>query len=248
MKTLFLDMGNTRTKWGVRKADHWQAQGYFSAQDSPALEALWTQQFPIDRVVACHVAQPDQVLQLERLCQTWGVPLQWIRAVACAAGVRNGYEQPAQLGPDRWCALVGARALGPGPHLVVCAGTATTIDALSQEGTFLGGIILPGLNLMAQALRQGTARLGAEWIAPHYQPFATNTANAIYSGAVAATVGAIEYQHRQLGLHQTPQAVALVLSGGNASVLAPLLKGPVLSVNHLVLEGMARLLQACPKE
>ncbi len=243
MKTLFLDMGNTRTKWGIRVFGAWQALGHFSAYDRPALEALWTLHAPIDAVAACHVAQPGPAQQLEQLCTEQGVPLQWMRAVAYAAGVRNGYQQPGQLGPDRWCALIGARALGPGPYLVVCAGTATTIDALSQEGDFVGGIILPGLGLMDQALRQGTARLGTEQSAPHYRIFATNTADALYSGALTATLGAIEHQYRQLTLHQSPSPVTLILSGGNAPLLAPLWTGTIVQVTHLVLEGMARLME-----
>ena len=247
MKTLFLDMGNTRTKWGVRVCGEWQALGHFPAQDRHALEALWTQHAPINAVAACHVAQPEQAQQLVQWCAKQGVPLQWMRAVAYAAGVRNGYRSPEQLGPDRWAALIGARALGPGPYLVVCAGTATTIDALSQEGDFLGGIILPGLDLMDQALRQGTTRLGAEQSTPHYRTFPTNTADALYSGALTATLGAIEHQRHQLTQLQSSLPVILILSGGNAPLLAPLLTGAVLRVGHLVLEGLARFMEG-PEE
>lgn len=243
MKTLLLDMGNTRIKWGVRVSGAWLALGHFPTQDSCALDKLLSQQAPLERVVAAHVAGPASAQALDGRCQAHGLALQWVRASAHAGGVSNGYHEPAQLGPDRWAALVAARALSAGPNLVICAGTATTIDALSLEGEFLGGLILPGLTLMTQALQHGTANLGAQNTAPQYQIFARNTADAVYSGALTATLGAIEHQQRQLEARQAPHRVRLILSGGNAPLLAPGLQS-VLQVPHLVLEGMAHLVEA----
>jgi type III pantothenate kinase len=122
---------------------------------------------------------------------------------------------------------------------VVNAGTATTVDALSAEGEFLGGVILPGLTLMAAALAQGTAQL------PHAQgQFTTlpvNTMDAITSGAILATVGAIE--RMAAALHErTQQPVICLLSGGAQEVLITRLNLPVLAVENLVLEGVARLM------
>ena len=82
-----------------------------------------------------------------------------------AAGVRNGYARPAQLGADRWAALVGAWNQERRPCLVVNAGTALTIDVLLEDperpghGYFAGGCILPGFDLMRGALNRHTAQL-----------------------------------------------------------------------------------------
>src|SRR5687767_15371804 len=62
----------------------------------------------------------------------------WLRAESERCGVRNRYEIPDRLGPDRWAALIAARELHAGPCLVVNAGTATTVDMLSEDGSFLG--------------------------------------------------------------------------------------------------------------
>ena len=77
-------------------------------------------------------------------------------------GVRSSYAEPAQLGADRWAALIGARRRYAGPCAVVNAGTTMTVDALSAEGIFLGGFIVPGLELMREALARNTAQLKAQ--------------------------------------------------------------------------------------
>jgi hypothetical protein len=77
----------------------------------------------------------------------------WVRAKRRECGVTNGYRRPAQLGADRWAALIGAWSILRGPCLVVAAGTATTADVLKGDGTFAGGAILPGLELMKHRWR-----------------------------------------------------------------------------------------------
>src|SRR5438552_2277587 len=73
---------------------------------------------------------------------------------------RSAPCNPAQLGCDRFASLIGAHALFPGqPLIVATCGTATTVDALSADGLFLGGMILPGLGLMASSLARNTAQL-----------------------------------------------------------------------------------------
>jgi type III pantothenate kinase len=150
------------------------------------------------------------------------------------AGVRNGYRNPFQLGCDRFAAAIGARALEPGKALVVATcGTATTIDALSADGVFLGGMILPGLGLMASSLARNTAQL------PHIAAgvavpagFADNTDDAILSGCLSAQAGAIERAVGLLG------AGLCILSGGAASFIAPALSAPHRMVDNIVLVGL----------
>jgi type III pantothenate kinase len=116
------------------------------------------------------------------------------------------------------------------------AGTATTIDALDASGLFRGGLILPGLTLMRAALARNTAGL------PHatgrYRSQPTNTDDAIVSGAVDATLGAIERLHATLG-----EDALCLLSGGAAAELAPHMGVPCRLIDNLVLEGLARYSQ-----
>ena len=84
----------------------------------------------------------------------------WLVSQPEQCGVKNGYRNPAQLGSDRWAAMIGARALSGGkPTLVVVCGTAATIDFVNAGGEFTGGVILPGVGLMIRSLHEGTAAL-----------------------------------------------------------------------------------------
>jgi type III pantothenate kinase len=113
----------------------------------------------------------------------------------------------------------------------VQAGTATTIDLLGADGLFHGGLILPGLLLMRQSLARNTA--GLPQARGTFRARPTNTDDAIASGALQATLGAIERMRAELD----PQALCLV-SGGAAAELLPHLAHPAQQVDYLVLEGL----------
>ncbi len=234
---LCLDAGNSRLKCGLHDGQGWLMQGTLVYDQAEAFDDLAAAlpEKP-DRIVACNVAGDLAMQRIDALARVLLVPLTWFSSSAAACGVRNGYEQPEQLGADRWAALIGARALDPGPAIVVMAGTATTIDALDGEGNFRGGLILPGLKLMHDALARNTARLPEA--SGRYQLFPTNTDDAIASGAIHATLGAIErLRHALLPLDSEPLCL---LSGGAAGQLAPHIPFPFRPVDNLVLEGLAR--------
>ena len=228
---LCLDAGNTRLKYGLFDGSSWRRQGALDYRAFGDLAAALPAR-PA-RIVACNVAGEAIRLRIEALANSLGLPLDWLTSSAAACGVSNGYDTPAQLGADRWAALIAARALQAGPVVVVTAGTATTIDALDGSGRFRGGLILPGLSLMRAALAGNTADL--PYADGHYKSLPTNTDDAIVSGALHATLGAIERIHGTLGA----DAVCL-LSGGAAPALAPLLDLPHRLTGNLVLEGLAR--------
>ena len=79
-----------------------------------------------------------------------------------------------------------------------------TIDALTADGEFLGGLILPGPELMAEALATGTAGLPRQ--PGQFEVFPTSTANAIFSGALQAVCGAIERIERSSGCRRARRA------------------------------------------
>lgn len=227
---LCLDAGNTRLKYGLLDGGAWRKQGAIDYRDfDEQLDLL--EQWPT-RIVACNVAGEMLQQRIEDFARRLDLPLKWLVSSATACGVTNGYDNPGQLGADRWAALIGARSLHPGAAVVVMAGTATTIDALDGNGMFCGGPILPGLNLMRAALAHNTADL--PHAAGHYRPQPTNTDDAIASGAIHATLGAIERIHATLG----GDALCL-LSGGAADELAPHLGLVCRRIDNLVLEGLA---------
>ena len=237
-RLLAIDSGNTRIKWAVNEGGTWVDAGALATADSGRIGEAWAALAPFDRAIACNVAGPQVGRRLDLACAARGATLAIAEAQAAQLGVVNGYREPAQLGADRWAALVAAHALGEGAKLVVNAGTALTIDALAADGRFEGGLIVPGPALMRSALATGTARL------PHaagaFREFPDTTDDAIASGALQACVGAIvRMRHAMTESGMVPEHV--VLSGGAARELAPLLPMPFAIHENLVLDGLARI-------
>ena len=250
---LLIDAGNTRVKWGLieaaRVADaalgDWSAYGSVLKEDLGQMaESL--AQVNIERVMISNVAGTDMRDALERVAiRAMGlkpVPICWFASQAELVDVKNGYRDPHQLGCDRFAALIGARALFPNQALLVATcGTATTLDALTADGHFVGGMILPGLGLMATSLARNTAQL------PHVpqtsvtaHPFADNTNDAIISGCITAQAGAIERAvAAQVSLLDLDAAkLTCILSGGAAALIEPHLSLACRRVDNLVLIGL----------
>jgi len=240
---LCLDCGNSRLKWGLAGPHGWLAQGNIPNQEIGTLALRDWQNLPRPaRVVGVNVAGEALRVRVEAQLVRWRTVPEWLIAREQAGGVYNRYARPSQLGADRWAALIAVRnrvadELFPSPNLVVNAGTALTVDALDAAGVFRGGIILPGLAMMLQALAANTAALK---VPPgRYHDFPINTADALYSGAIQALCGAIEQMRGRLASgEETPR---VVLSGGAAGEIAPHLTAPVEVVDNLVLEGVLAL-------
>ncbi len=243
---LCLDAGNTRVKCGLHDGRAWRMQRAFGYDSLPELAHLLSTLLPalpseLQRVaprhmVACNVAGAAVRLQIEQLAQQLAIPLTWLESTSAGFGVRNGYDRPAQLGADRWAGLIAARALSIEASIIVQAGTATTIDLLDAEGVFQGGLILPGLTLMGQSLARNTQQLND--VSGYFSMLPKNTSDAVTSGTLFATLGAIE---RMRSVHDVAPCI---LSGGAAADLLPHLAAPLRQVDHLVLEGLLQVAKA----
>lgn len=233
MTVLTVDAGNTRIKWGVHANQDWLCQGWVAKADLAALREVWNEIAEPGRIIVSNVAGGETAASLNFLFSRWRAIPQWVCAVTHQCGVCNSYANPAQLGSDRWAALIAAwRTMGKA-CLVVNAGTAMTVDALSNEGIFLGGVIVPGLALMRGALAQNAPALKVPQ--GDFQAFPGNTADAIASGAIQALAGAVERMARELDPGKSPHCL---ISGGAAKLLAPHLNLEVKVVDNLVLEGL----------
>lgn len=231
---LLLDVGNSRCKWALVKNGAWLHQGAVGNTEWTALQQAFAVLPAPTRILLSNVAGEEMAQRLRTACAGWKRPLELVTARPEQCGVRNGYQQPECLGSDRWAALIAAWNRAHGACLVVNCGTATTVDALSAQGEFLGGLILPGAGLMQQSLTAKTAQLKAKPGA--LQDFPRNTADAIHSGMVRATVGAIRHQYDLLQARHG--AVSCLLAGGAAGVVQPHLDLPVERVDNLVLKGL----------
>ena len=239
MTLLLVDAGNTRVKWALAAAGaapgEWIAHGAVTHAQLDDLAGAWAGRQPALALVS-NVAGEAMRARLEALLARLWPALRpaWFGAVAELAGLRNRYRNPAQLGADRFAAALGARTLVPGKALVVATcGTATTVDGVTADGEFTGGMILPGLGLMLASLARGTAQLpeaSAQAILP--PTFADNTLDAIRSGCIAAQAGAIER-----AFHALPAELCIV-SGGAAAQVAPALALPCRMLDNIVLAGL----------
>lgn len=233
-RRLLLDAGNTRLKWAVVEGGRWVEQGSVS----------YSELFELSRVLTAgmhcfiaSVARAEHDNRVNALLESYSINPTWLKADAECMGVRNHYENPQQLGVDRWMGLIAARRRNlHAAVLVVSAGTAVTVDALSADGVFLGGLIVPGITMMQQALQQGTARVSQD-MQGRWQAFPRTTADAVQSGILAAVCGAIERQYAQLA-ESARSAPHCLLTGGDASRLLPHLKMSVEQIPGLVLEGL----------
>lgn len=267
MSWLVIDAGNTAIKWarsdaGGRQFTGSGVQASGAGGDAvPRLIEAWAQPPPSAVFGVCVAAERTRAAIEAAVASVAPMPVQWFGSAAAfvgrgpAAGVElfNGYRDPAQLGADRWHALIAACAQFRGePLLVVAAGTATTVDSVVAghgQARFIGGLIAPGYALMRASLAQGTARLPlAQGAAVR---FADNTDDAIATGVHCAQLGLIEHQARkmaeELRLRGLPPA-RLVLTGGARKLLhGPLARslrgdGTVREVSvedNLVLRGVA---------
>ena len=239
-RILAIDAGNTRIKWGVNIDGGWQHCGAVATGDisGPTQLRGVLAAHKVDRVVVSNVAGPAVAQAITELVQPLGKTVNFIAACARQCGVVNGYDEPSRLGCDRWAALIAAHIAAPAmqcPQLVVMAGTALTIDTLTAEGHFLGGVIVPGARLMRSALNNATAQLPVPQ--GRYQAFPTNTDDAITTGTIEACAGAIARQYAQVtnSVGSSPHCIA---SGGGMQELVAHLSFPVSINDNLVLDGL----------
>jgi type III pantothenate kinase len=235
MRILAIDAGNTRIKWGLHDGEGWIVQDWIATARAGSVAARWSRLPRPQATVACNVAGDSVKGALAAAARRLGLPLRLVGSRARQCGVVSSYDRPARLGADRWAALIGAWRLFHGPCVVVNVGTTMTVDALTGEGVFLGGMIVPGPELMRSSLARNTAALRPR--EGEFAFFPARTGDAVASGTVNALAGAIERMQRfmrEAGL-ATP---LVVVSGGGSGLVAPALNVPVEVVDNLVLEGL----------
>jgi len=182
---LTIDIGNTHVKWAV-----WNAEGItrtgcdaYSKQAPENAFDIWNGIRPEEDVIVACVAGDAIEEALRRWMQAhWAVEPGFLRSTAKLNGVSNAYTDPSQYGVDRWAALLGAYSLYDDPVCIIDAGTAITVDLLDARGGHQGGRILPGLQMMREALIKGTA--GIRQSDGKITAFANNTADAVSSGTL----------------------------------------------------------------
>jgi type III pantothenate kinase len=250
MSFLAIDVGNTRLKWALYDRPHpaatLMAHGAEFLENIDRLsEGVWAQLPAPERMLGCIVAGDAVRRRVQEQMELWDVTPQWVVSEQAEAGLVNGYDHPTRLGADRWVAMVGARQrmLAQGaarPLVVVMVGTAVTVEAIDQDGKFLGGFILPGHGIMLKALESGTAGLHVP--TGEVRMFPTNTSDALTSGGTYAIAGACERMVQHLRAH-TGMEPMCVMTGGAGWKMAPSMGIEFELVDNLIFDGLLTLAQ-----
>lgn len=213
-----------------------------------SLSPLW-QDMPEPGVVwISNVAEPKVADALVTwLRNRWNCPVRYARSESYASGVHNGYIEPEKLGVDRWMALIAVRQMFSQPACVVGCGTALTVDVIDTHGQHLGGFISPGLGLMADTLTRSAEGLKKVTIPsssfplesisefPEFLGRATDTG--IAGGCLLSCLGLIEQVYSRV-MEAYPGRSVLVLTGGDAEILAENLRISCRVEPNLVLQGL----------
>ena len=239
---LTIDVGNTQTVIGLygdggtshELTDHWRIATN-AARTSDELALLFGEFLGSSGLdwktdvtgVAVSSGVPMVTFELRRMCARY---LQ-IEPVILGAGVKTGmpvlYDNPKEVGADRIANAVGAYDLYGGPTIVVDFGTATTFDVISTAGEYLGGAIIPGIEISLDALFGRAAALRRVELVEPRSVIGKTTVESIQSGTIygysAMVDGMCDRIEEQLG------ATTVLATGGLADLIAPVAE----SIEHV---------------
>jgi type III pantothenate kinase len=244
---LAIDVGNTNTVLGAfdgeRLRQHWRIETSHT-RTSDEYGVLLRQLFAVDgldptRVAAIAVSSvvPSLQLALEQMCARYF----GARPMFVGPGVKTGmpilYDNPREVGADRVVNAVAAFERWRTGLVVVDFGTATTFDAVSPRGEYLGGAICPGVAISMEALFRHASKLPRVEFARPPQVVAKNTVASMQSGLVYGYVGLVDgicaRMAEELGF--APKVVA---TGGLAALVADVSKAITEVDEHLTLQGL----------
>lgn len=230
---LEIDAGNTFVKWRCRRdpgaivaSGRWPTGefGETSLKDCPDTpQKVW--------VSSVAGLQFEQQLS-GAVASAWGIPVNFARTAAAAAGVRNSYADPARMGVDRWLAMLAAWQRLRQPCCIVDCGSAITVDLLDTEGRHEGGYILPGLRLMRQLLEGATAGILVDRDINEFSLLpGRDTSSAVAQGANMAFTALAHW------LREWSASRHLLVTGGDGELFCEL-AGQGEFVPDLVLDGL----------
>lgn len=262
IKTLLIDVGNSYLKWATLDADVLSEQHNIphkkSALDS-LKDVLENHCTDCNEVIMVSVLGDDFIQAAEKITQAKNINSSNIRSQAELAGIKNAYQEPFKLGPDRLVAMIGAHTLSnsidgqSNACIVVDSGTATTIDAVAENGQHLGGIIMPGLDLCSSSLLDNTELLplwseeGNEFTADF---FSKETSQAIGSGCLLGLAGGIDSICNKMETELKQKAVnknigiKKILCGGAANRVMPYLQSGYQLQEDLLMLGLKAIMES----
>tara|TARA_R110000782_G_scaffold30891_26_gene76663 strand:- start:586 stop:1329 length:744 start_codon:yes stop_codon:yes gene_type:complete len=239
---LLLDIGNSSVNWAMEEAGQFTIYGAFRYDknnfDRSLQDNLCSLQTPVQVMVA-NVAGKNIFDCLEAWVeQRWQLKC-WQPSVSDKFNrLKNSYINTQEMGIDRWLAMVAAWEKHQVALCIVGCGTALTIDSIDSQGNHLGGYIVPGIELMQQALVMKTECINVSINKHASTDYAQDTQAAINNGAFLATTSMIDHVVKRLSdkLETLPKCV---IFGGMTELISPLLQDQFEHDPNLVLSGLS---------
>jgi len=232
-----IDIGNTRTKYCL-------VNEVESGVVRAVLNELFANEFfnkhfaHVSKILVASVSHSKLTDALSAWCQINNIVYQRVVSETKKNTVVTAYQQPSQLGVDRWLALIGAAKIYPNKNiLLIDAGTATTVDLLASNGQHQGGWILAGVTTLVSSVLAQTTHVKAKDKEKENLAFGMNTSDNVHNAAWAATIGTINlaiYQAEQQGFTLDE----IILTGGNGALLSSFLSHQSRVIDDLVLIGL----------
>lgn len=160
----------------------------------------------------------DPLLSFAR--KTIGISDPFLLTSSSDLGFSIRYQPPTDVGADRLANAIAAHALYPGPVIVVDMGTATTFDAIAEDGDYLGGAIAPGMEVSLEALISKTAQLRRVRLTPPPAAVGTTTVESLQSGMIYGYAGQVDGIVTKFQEEMGGNAY-VVATGGLAELVAP---------------------------
>lgn len=240
MTDLLVDLGNSRCKLALCDGSSLSDIARFATGDREALEAYLASHAKRGMTTTMSSVASERVTtEIAALVEAaTRVPVHLLSPTDALPLVSNGYRKPEQLGIDRLMAMIAARANTTGPLCVVDAGTAVTVDLVSAKGEHLGGFILPGSRLARDCLLANTSIPTDTDVEPAAK-IGRDTPTAVALAARYAVIGIVEqFCYGRLAPFDG-ESVSIVIGGGDADDLLPLLPPGCITLPDLVLRGLA---------
>ncbi|HET7307064.1 MAG TPA: type III pantothenate kinase [Gammaproteobacteria bacterium] len=236
---LLIDIGNSRIKWAVANGTKLGETHVAPTRPFPVgFAAIGAMPDMPARIVCANVAGAEAAEAVTAWAnERYSLTPVLLQAEEQAFGVRNAYGRPERLGADRWAALIGARWRSNQAVCVIDCGTAITVDLLDDDGHHRGGLIGPGVATMRRALYGTTAGIADEGEGV-MAPLAADTRSAVTAGTLYMAAAFIDRARTEIEAMRARDLPCL-LTGGDATVVAPLLSGRYEMAPDLVLEGLA---------
>jgi type III pantothenate kinase len=194
----------------------------------------------VQQIAVCSVV-PEVIYSLRSCCRKYFRIDPFILQPGVKTGLKIGYRNPLEVGPDRIANAIGATHLYPGRHLIVIDfGTATTFDVVREGRDYLGGIILPGLRIAMEALERNTARLPTVEIVAPGVVVGRSTVESIQSGLYFGNRAVVSELTREIRNEALAGEPAVVIGTGGFSRLFEREKLFDALLPDLVLVGLAR--------